>query len=275
MVRRSKGGIGDIGNGGRPKGGIGGIGGIGDIGNGGKSSGTGGGFDPSNLDLPSTTRRNDGQIDSGQIDSRRRDGMDPDGKIGNKKTTRKKVTEFCSKNKKTCIGGAAGLGFAAYVGKTYKDLKEEEKECLTQCYPSNWAEYADGTESEPKYKTRLDFSEIEDEEVLEGIEENLCNVENLELNKIEEGKKACDTFCEASCKVTLKDAMKKAASDAGGAAGDFSQFGGDMFKDMLESFLKSIGLDIETLKKYAMMFCIGIVVLCGLSVVLKMKAMVG
>ena len=220
------------------------------------------------MDIDGDSRRRDNDMDG---DSRRRDNdmdLDTDGKP-KKSSARKKALDFCKKNPKTCVGAVAGAGFAAYVGKKYKDLKEEEKVCLEQCYPSDWADYIEGTVSEPKYKTRLDFSEIEDEEVLEGIEENLCNPENLELNDIKKDKKSCDTFCEASCEATLARALGESVRDVGDLAGSGANLGANMAKDFLASFLEGLGIDLEQLKSYGKMALIGIVVICILSVLMK------
>ena len=214
-------------------------------------------------------RKGDADFDADGNPRRKGDtDFDADGKP-KKSSARKKALEFCKKNPKTCAGAVAGAGFAAYVGKKYKDLKEEEKKCLEQCYPSDWTDYVEGTVSEPKYKTRLDFSEIEDEDVLDGIEENLCNPENLKLNDIKQDKKSCDTFCEASCDVTLADALRETVGDAGRLAGSGANLGANMAKDLITSFLEGLGIDLEKLKSYGKMAGIVIIIICLLSLAMK------
>ena len=171
----------------------------------------------------------------------------------NNNNKKKKMLEFCGNNPKTCIGGVAALGFAAYVGKKYKDLKDDEKTCLKRCYPTNWEDYVEDVDTEPLYKSTKDplqFSELEllaDDEVKEELEKELCNKDNLDKKNIPEGKTSCDKFCKDACKATFKKALDGAAGDLGGGAGDLSKGLFDSIKKVFKEFLKGLGIDPKML----------------------------
>jgi hypothetical protein len=162
-----------------------------------------------------------------------------------KKRKKNKMLQFCGSNPKICTGGIVAAGFAAYVGNKYKNLKEDEKKCLERCYPNNWAEYVEGVDTEPLYKSTKDPLQFAllDDEIKEELENELCNKDNLTKKNIPESKTSCDEFCKDTCKATFSKAFDESISDVGRGAGDLSKGFMESIKKMFEEFLKGLGID--------------------------------
>ena len=144
------------------------------------------------------------------------------------------VKKTCGKN----IGLCAGSGIAAYLTyDSYKELKEEQKQCLDICMPEDWGNYKKGRISQPTYKT-IDAKSPNDPslsyaELYPDNKDYVCTRPNL----LEDGfqlndKDSCDKFCQNVCDFTLRDVLTNApAAGASIVTDTIKDILGDIFGD--------------------------------------------
>jgi hypothetical protein len=145
------------------------------------------------------------------------------------------VGRTCGKN----VGLCAGAGITAYLNyESYKELKEEQKQCLDICMPEDWGNYKKGRISQPTYKT-IDAVSPNDPslsyaELYPDNKDHVCTRPNL----LEDGfqlndKDSCDKFCQNVCDFTLRDVLTNAPTT-----------GANMGADIIKKILKDIFGDI-------------------------------
>jgi hypothetical protein len=193
----------------------------------------------------------------------------------------------CAKNPKLCMTGIASAAVAGYLTDRYLDMSEDEKKCLNMCFPEDWHDYVDGTIDAPNYKVKAGNSKTDSDLKYasyyenEGDSDALCTLDNLAYQEIEITTDSCNEYCEWKCGFDYSDVIKEAVDDgietgkkvgtaaadaAAAAAADVLLYGGGMLGDLL----KSVGIDLESFKKYGIIAGVVIFIICILSVAMKM-----
>lgn len=185
----------------------------------------------------------------------------------------------CKKNPKMCAAGVLGAGTAAYMTKKYLDMSEEQKECMSMCFPENWHQYVDGTVDTPNYKVidgaSLDDSNIKYAPLYDDVEvsSKLCTPDTLAEYDIPEGTDSCNVFCEAACDFDIGDVIEETVKDGVSGAKKVVKEGtkvaADVTKGVAGGVLEGLGIDLEKVKKYGMIGGIILLILCVLSIAMK------
>ena len=141
-------------------------------------------------------------------------------------TTKANRSLKLSRNAKRALAGGVAVGGLVYIERKFKNSKEDIKDCMKVCLPTNWDDFEYGSldKSELQYKT-LDDNEGQP----------VCS----------ESMEDCGKFCGDKCEeiheydVPGTNLLKGTANAAGDVAGS-------VFKSLFGGLFKGLGLDGST-----------------------------
>jgi len=98
--------------------------------------------------------------------------------------------KFCKKSKVACTTIIGGAGLGTYLKLRYDHLKEDERQCIGVCLPSNWDLYENSQDKTIEYRS-LPIKDDKGKAIDDFSKDNVCH----------SPEKDCNKFCEKACHV--------------------------------------------------------------------------